>query len=36
MATEHDILGILLLLCSDDSKYITGQNILVDGGKSLF
>ena len=36
MATESDITGVLLLLCSDQSKYITGQNIVVDGGKTLY
>lgn len=30
-----DIAGIVSLLCSDEGRYITGQNIFVDGGKSV-
>jgi NAD(P)-dependent dehydrogenase (short-subunit alcohol dehydrogenase family) len=32
MARSDDITGVLLFLLSDQSKYITGQNIIVDGG----
>jgi len=35
MANVDDLTGALLFLLSDDSKYITGQNIIVDGGWSL-
>jgi NAD(P)-dependent dehydrogenase (short-subunit alcohol dehydrogenase family) len=28
----HDIAGLVEFLISDDATYITGQNILVDGG----
>ncbi len=31
----NDCAGILSLLCSDEGRYITGQNIFVDGGKSI-
>ncbi len=31
----EDCAGIVSLLCSDDGRYITGQNIFVDGGKSV-
>lgn len=31
----EDIAGIVSLLCSDEGRYITGQNIFVDGGKSV-
>ncbi len=34
-AEPEDIAGTVLLLCSDAGRYITGQNIYVDGGKSL-
>lgn len=32
MAKESDILGIIDFLSSNNSKYISGQNIKVDGG----
>lgn len=32
MAKAHEIVGALLYLCSDASGYVTGQNIIVDGG----
>ena len=31
----QDCAGIVSLLCSDEGRYITGQNIFVDGGKSV-
>lgn len=34
-AEPEDCAGIISLLCSEDGKYITGQNIFVDGGKSV-
>ena len=36
MATERDFVGALIYLCGRSSKYLTGQNIVIDGGRSLF
>ncbi len=35
MGTESDIVGAIILLSTDMSLYITGQNIVVDGGWTL-
>ena len=32
MATEEDLMGIIAYLASDASSYVTGQNIIIDGG----
>jgi NAD(P)-dependent dehydrogenase (short-subunit alcohol dehydrogenase family) len=33
--TPEDIAGMVSLLCSEEGRYITGQSIYVDGGKSV-
>ncbi len=35
IATPQDITPTILLLCSDEGKYITGSDIVIDGGMSL-
>ncbi len=35
MANENDLIGPILFFLSDHSKYITGQNLVVDGGFSI-
>ena len=35
MCFEEDIIYLILFLLSDMSKYITGQNLFVDGGYSI-
>ncbi len=34
MGSEEDLKGSIISLASDLSKYVTGQNIIVDGGWS--
>ena len=34
LGTPEDIAPTVAFLLSDDSKYITGQNLIVDGGWS--
>ncbi|MBI3633885.1 MAG: SDR family oxidoreductase [Candidatus Vogelbacteria bacterium] len=36
MATEDDLRGVVAYLASDLSQYVTGQNILIDGGWSAW
>lgn len=36
MATEEDLKGAVAYLASDLSRYVTGQNIVVDGGFSIW
>lgn len=36
MATESDYHGAIQFLCSDASAYLNGQNIIMDGGRSIW
>ena len=36
MGNEEDIAKVMLFLTSDLSSYVTGQNLLVDGGFSIW
>ena len=35
MASEKEYIGIIKFLCHSESKYMTGQNIVIDGGRTI-
>ena len=35
LGDPKEILGLLYFLSNSDSSYITGQNILIDGGRTI-
>jgi NAD(P)-dependent dehydrogenase (short-subunit alcohol dehydrogenase family) len=36
MANRKDLLGLINFLISDESNYIIGQNVKIDGGHSVW
>jgi NAD(P)-dependent dehydrogenase (short-subunit alcohol dehydrogenase family) len=36
MASEEDFKGVIAYLASDMSKYVTGKNLIIDGGWSVW
>lgn len=36
MATKSEYRGAIKFLCSDQSTYMTGQNLIIDGGRSVW
>ncbi len=36
LAAKNEYRGAIQFLCSDSSKYMTGQNLIIDGGRSVW
>ena len=36
MAEKNEYKSVVQFLCSDGSRYMTGQNIVMDGGRSVW
>jgi NAD(P)-dependent dehydrogenase (short-subunit alcohol dehydrogenase family) len=35
LGTAEDVASVVLWLCSDEARFVTGQNLLVDGGYAI-
>lgn len=35
MAQKNEFNGAIVFLCSDESRYMTGQNLIIDGGRTI-
>jgi NAD(P)-dependent dehydrogenase (short-subunit alcohol dehydrogenase family) len=36
LASVNEVAGVVSFLLSDDSTYINGQNVVVDGGRTIW
>ena len=36
LAKKNEYIGAIKFLCSSDSSYMTGQNLVIDGGRSVW
>ena len=36
LAKKNEYIGAIKFLCSSDSDYMTGQNLVIDGGRSVW
>ena len=36
LANKHEYKSAIKFLCTDDSSYMTGQNVIIDGGRSIW